>query len=159
MVDPADTNRIYVYYHNTGIQHLYTTTDGGKTWKVQHHDRIFTEIAGDPAHPGRLWLGSQDGLYRSDDGGATVTKVADGPGAGITLDGPRLIVGGDDIRISTDDGRTFRTADIGGLPTYVSDVLRVGDVLYLALPGEPLPDVHPVNRDVRVDFDRPSFLA
>ncbi|MGW5428316.1 hypothetical protein ACWET9_14020 [Streptomyces sp. NPDC004059] len=43
-----------------------------------------------------------------------------------------MIVAGYSIRISTDGGQTFRTSDIGGLPTYVRDVLRVGDALCAA---------------------------
>src|SRR5262249_48075746 len=52
-----------------------------------------------------------------DDGGATVTKVLDGRASAIALDGSRLVVGGDTVRISTDGGRTFTTRDTrGGAP-------------------------------------------
>ncbi|WP_069462982.1 S8 family serine peptidase [Actinacidiphila rubida] len=132
LVDPTDPNRVTVAYHVIGESGLYTTGDGGKTWKVLHQQHVYTALAGDPAHPGRLWMGSADGLYRSDDNGTTATKVADGSVASITLDGSRLIVGGDGIRISSDGGRTFTAADLGGLPTSVSDVLRVGGALYAA---------------------------
>jgi subtilisin family serine protease len=132
LVDPADPDRVTVAYHVFDEAGLYTTADGGKTWKVLHQERAYSVLAGDPARPGRLWLGAADGLYRSDDGGTTVTRVADGPVGAITLDGPRLVVGGNGIRISTDDGRTFTAADLGELPTAVSDVLRVGGALYAA---------------------------
>lgn len=33
---------------------------------------------------------------------------------------------------TSDGGRTFRTADTGGLPTRVSDLIRVGKTLYAA---------------------------
>lgn len=132
LVDPGNPAHIAVAFHVFDQSGLYVTTDGGTTWKVLHQDRIRTALAADPAHPRRVWLGSADGLYRSDDGGATATKIADGPVASITFDGPRLIVSGDGIRVSTDGGRTFRTADLGGLPTTVSDVLRVGHALYAA---------------------------
>ncbi|MET8538071.1 hypothetical protein ABZV67_41770 [Streptomyces sp. NPDC005065] len=69
MVDPANPEHVTVAYGTSDSTGLYTTGDGGKTWKVLHQDRAYTEIKGDPAHPGRLWLGSVDGLYRSDDGG------------------------------------------------------------------------------------------
>ena len=132
LVDPADPDRVTVAYHVMDQAGLYTTTDGGKTWKVLHQTRVYTTLAGDRTDPDRLWLGATDGLFRSDDGGATVTKVADGPATALTLDGPRLIVGGDGIRISSDGGRTFTAADLGALPTSVRDVLRIGSTLYAA---------------------------
>ena len=52
---------------------------GGATWKVLHQSRIYDTLVADPGRRGRMWLGAADGLYRSDDGGATVTKVTDGP--------------------------------------------------------------------------------
>ena len=132
LVDPADPDHVTVAYHVTGDAGLYTTRDGGSTWKILHQDAPRTVLTADPGHRGRLWLGSADGLYRSDDDGATVTRVADGRVDSITLDGPRLIVGGDGIRVSTDGGRTLRSADLGGLPTSVSDVVRAGSALYAA---------------------------
>ncbi|MFF4139134.1 hypothetical protein ACFY1B_48890 [Streptomyces mirabilis] len=54
------------------------------------------------------------------------------PVASITLDGSRLIVGGDGIPVSSDGGRRFTAADLGGLPRSVSDVLGVGGALYAA---------------------------
>ncbi|MBY8882264.1 S8 family serine peptidase [Actinacidiphila acidipaludis] len=132
LVNPADPDRVTVAYHVEDQSGLYTTADGGKTWKVLHQDRVYSALTGDPVRPDRLWLGAADGLYRSDDGGATVAKVADGPVTAITLDGPRLIVGGDGIRVSSDGGRTFTAGNLGGLPASVSDVLRVGGALYAA---------------------------
>lgn len=132
LVDPADSDRVYVSFKRLSGPGLYTTTDGGKTWRVLHHDTAFTSLAGDPRDPRRLWLGAADGLYRSDDGGVTVTKVAEGLVSAIERDGSRLIVGGDGVRVSSDGGKSFRTADVGGLPTRVSDVLRAGGALYAA---------------------------
>ncbi|GGN95226.1 hypothetical protein GCM10011579_095570 [Streptomyces albiflavescens] len=135
-IDPADPNRVLVGT-DSGIQGadatLLATTNNGTTWKTLLHSKLsFNAVIGDPNDPLRLWLGKADGLYRSDDGGATVTKVAEGSVSTLELDGTRLIVGGDGVRVSTDGGQTFRTADTGGLPTRVSDVLRVGDTLYAA---------------------------
>ncbi|WSR66479.1 S8 family serine peptidase [Streptomyces sp. NBC_01198] len=131
-VDPADPDRVLVGYTTLDDAGLYATTDNGATWKALHHDTFFSAVAGDPHDPLRLWLGGTDGLYRSDDGGATVTEVADGAVSALTLDGSRLLVGGDGVRVSTDGGRSFRTADTGGLPTQVSDIIRVGGTLYAA---------------------------
>jgi subtilisin family serine protease len=132
LIDPADPDRVYVSFDSLDGPGLYTTSDSGGSWKVLHQAAPYDALTADPAHAGRLWLGNSEGLYRSDDGGTTVARAADGPVTAIELDGPRLIVGGDGIRVSTDSGRTFRTADTGGLPTRVPDVLRIGKVLYAA---------------------------
>ncbi|WP_406253380.1 S8 family serine peptidase [Streptomyces atratus] len=132
LVHPADPDRVMVGFRSLLGEGLFATGDGGATWKNLYHDRSFDTIVGDPADPRRLWLGNTAGLYRSDDGGVTVTKVADGPVTAIDLDGRRLAVGGESVRVSTDGGRTFRTSDTGAPAIHVSDLLRVGDTLYAA---------------------------
>lgn len=132
LADPADGDRVYVSFSRSGKSGLYTTDDGGVSWRVLYQDHGYGALAADPAKAGRLWLGGSDGLFRSDDGGLTVTKVADGLVSTIEPDGGRLLVGGNGIRLSTDGGRTFRAADTGGLPTRVTDLQRVGQVLYAA---------------------------
>ncbi|MFJ6940470.1 S8 family serine peptidase [Streptomyces sp. NPDC101132] len=135
LVHPADPDRVSVGFRSILGDGLFATTDGGRTWKNLFHERSFDALAGDPRDPRRLWLGNASGLYRSDDGGVTKTKVADGPVSAIATDGRRLVVGGTSVRVSTDGGRTFRTADTGPLALHVSDLLRVGDVLYAATAG------------------------
>lgn len=132
-VHPADPDRVYVAYANLLGQGLFSTEDGGTTWKNLLHDRTyFTAVAGDPKNPDRLWLGAPDGLYRSDNGGDDITKVADGRVDTIEFAGPKMLTGGDAIRVSTDGGKTFRTADTGKLPLRVGDLLQVGSTLYAA---------------------------
>ncbi|KKZ71721.1 S8 family serine peptidase [Streptomyces showdoensis] len=132
LVHPADPNRVAVGFRSIFGDGLFSTSDGGRTWKNLFHERSFGALAGDPRNPRRLWLGNSSGLYRSDDGGVTKTKVADGPVSAILTDGRRLVVGGSSVRVSTDDGRTFRTADTGPLAVHVSDLLRVDGALYAA---------------------------
>ncbi|MEW1687776.1 S8 family serine peptidase [Streptomyces sp. NPDC091265] len=129
-VHAADPDRVYVGYGNQESSGLFSTTDGGATWKNLRHDTYFTSVSGDPRNPKKLLLGTADGLYRSDDGGATVSKIADGRVDTIERTGSQLLIGGDTIRISDNDGRTFRTADAGELPLRVSDMLKVGHTLY-----------------------------
>ncbi|MET9463819.1 S8 family serine peptidase [Streptomyces sp. NPDC006544] len=132
LVHPADPDRVTISFRSILGDGLFTTSDGGTTWKNLFHEKSFDVMAGDPRDPRRIWLGNASGLYRSDDGGVTKTKVAEGPVSAIVMDGRRLVVGGSSVRVSTDDGRTFRTADTGPLAVHVSDLLRVGGALYAA---------------------------
>ncbi|MFF1760926.1 S8 family serine peptidase [Streptomyces sp. NPDC058266] len=132
-VHPADPDRVYVSYGNLQGMGLFSTEDGGATWKNLLNDRTyFTAVAGDPKNPDRLWLGAPDGLYRSDNGGDDITKVAEGRVDTIEFTGSRMLTGGDAIKVSRDGGKTFRTGDTGKLPTRVSDLLQVGGTLYAA---------------------------
>ncbi|MFL6055710.1 MAG: WD40/YVTN/BNR-like repeat-containing protein, partial [Actinoallomurus sp.] len=137
LVDPADPREVVIGYTHLDGSGIYITRDGGATWRKYALGHEVDAIAGDPAAAGWLWLGSPDGLYRSDDnGGVHFTKVADGAVSAITLDRrkpQRIVVGGAALRVSTDGGRTFRTADAGPLAMRVSSLLvspRDPDVLY-----------------------------
>ncbi|PLR95962.1 WD40/YVTN/BNR-like repeat-containing protein [Bacillus sp. T33-2] len=70
-VDPNDGNHIFV----TGVE-LMESTDGGKTWakistRAVHADQH--TMAWDAKQPGRVYLGNDGGVYRSEDNGS-VTK-------------------------------------------------------------------------------------
>ncbi|HEU4348584.1 MAG TPA: glycosyl hydrolase [Actinoplanes sp.] len=65
-VDPRDSQHVHV----AGIA-LLTSHNGGKGWKaddhsihVDHHAMVW-----DPNHPGRVYLGNDGGVFRSDDAG------------------------------------------------------------------------------------------
>ncbi|NGO45561.1 WD40/YVTN/BNR-like repeat-containing protein [Streptomyces ureilyticus] len=65
-IDPRDTEHVHV----AGVA-LLTTKDGGDTWSaddksmhVDHHAMVW-----DPRRPGRVYLGNDGGVYRSDSGG------------------------------------------------------------------------------------------
>lgn len=68
-VDPKDENHLF----NADVN-LRESTDGGRTWHVSegpHADQHIMQW--DPRRPGRVYLGNDGGVYRSDAGGATGT--------------------------------------------------------------------------------------
>ncbi len=123
MVGPDDADRVVVPFWSLRGRGLYVTTDGGANWRKLFQDEMFTAVAADPADPERLWLGSSSGLYRSDDFGQSVQKVTDGEVTAIEVSGSKIVAAGDEIQVSDDGGRSFETADSGGLPMLVADVL------------------------------------
>lgn len=130
LVHPDDPNRVVAGISDGYGAGLAVTVDGGVTWQHRYHGQLFTALAADSATgPDRLWLGGAGGLYRSDDLGATVTRVAEGLVDAVYVGGGRVVVGGEQIRFSTDGGRTFAVADTGGLAMRVSDIV--------GLPGKP----------------------
>ena len=119
----ADPQRVVVAFGSLSGYGLFVTSDAGVNWRKLFHDQVFTTVAADPDDPDRLWLGSSSGLYRSDDFGHTVEKVADGQVTSVAVSGERIIAAGDVIQVSEDGGESFTTADAGGLPMNVGDLL------------------------------------
>ncbi|MEV4756239.1 S8 family serine peptidase [Micromonospora sp. NPDC049559] len=137
-VHPADARQLFIPYYDLAGAGLLVSRDGGASWKRIDHQTRYAAVAGDPRDARRLWLGDQAGLWRSDDGGATRVKVLDGPVTALRVEQNRIVVGGTELRVSTDGGRTFTEArQLGtgrqGLPIRVSQIVAVGDDLYAGL--------------------------
>ena len=66
-VDPKNANHVYA----TGV-HLSEATDGGVHFSapVSFHADQYARVW-DPRVPGRIYLGNDGGIYRSDNGGAS----------------------------------------------------------------------------------------
>ncbi|WP_428950255.1 S8 family serine peptidase [Streptomyces sp. cg35] len=139
LVDPRDPDRVAVSYARIDGPGVYTTTDGGAHWKSLRKNDEFRALTADPDRPGRIWLGGYGGLSYSDDFGRTLTKAADGEVSALGTDGDRLIVGGTALRWSSDGGRTFHTADHGGLRIQVSGVVKAGGAWYAGTTGRWVP--------------------
>lgn len=86
---PADTGEVLVAMSAGGV---YRTTDGGATWQASNtgikayflpdpwpeFGQCVHKVARDAVDPQRLYAQNHHGVYRSDDGGATWSSIADG---------------------------------------------------------------------------------
>ena len=89
--DPNDRNTIYATYGWFGGPHVYKSTDGGRSW--QGADGVGSTALPDvPMHVvvvdrdrgGRVYLGTDAGVFVSDDGGNTWAVENTGYGAIVT---------------------------------------------------------------------------
>ncbi|TDH27995.1 glycosyl hydrolase [Segetibacter sp. 3557_3] len=107
-IDPTNTDVVYVaaygpLWNSGGERGIYKTTDGGKSWKavltVSEHTG-FNEVLIDPRNPKTIYAaahqrqrkvftyvggGPESALYKSDDAGATWTRIMKGIPTGVDL--------------------------------------------------------------------------
>ena len=125
-LSPLEENTVAVQYNATPETGILVSTDGFDTWQSHPYDFVVRDLAFDPAQPKRLWIAADDGLYRSDDLGQTVTRVADTLARSVFIDpaDPEHIVVGTDggALVSTDGGRKFSKAT---MPAFAGPVLSV----------------------------------
>jgi photosystem II stability/assembly factor-like uncharacterized protein len=149
-LDPRDPS---VWYVAVGSGGVFKTTNAGTTWKpLFDKERSYSIgcVTVDPSNPSTVWVGTGenvggrhvgfgDGVYRSDDGGATWTHVGLGESQHVSkivvhprdsnmvwvaAQGPLWSPGGErGLYRSTDRGRTWKKLLGGGEWTGVTDVV------------------------------------
>ncbi len=89
-VDPYDPDTAYATYSTFGVPHVLRTTNGGQSWLALDGsgqgglpDLPAHWIAVRPCDPQQLYVGTELGLFASDDGGAT--WVPANPGLPLTV--------------------------------------------------------------------------
>ena len=113
--------RVYALISNSKKPGLYRSDDSGNTWNIQSEDRrltsrawYFGSITVDPNNPDVLYMPNV-ALYRSEDGGKTISVVRGAPGGDDyhqiwvdPKDSSRMILGTDQgATISLDYGQTW----------------------------------------------------
>ncbi|MFC4555559.1 S8 family serine peptidase [Georgenia faecalis] len=133
-LSPHAEGTVVVSYAALGEAGLMVSQDGFAHWRTYAHGSRISEIAFDPGAPERLWLATSDGLYRSDDLGATLTRLTAAPTQSVWVDpdDPARVVIGEQpgIRVSTDGGASFAPAELDGNANVVS-------ILPVTVPGGP----------------------
>lgn len=119
-IKPGDET---VWYGGTNDGKLYVTRDGGAQWSIVAEipsGGPIRVIGTDSARPAQLFVGSDDGLYQSADGGQTLLKLRDLDGRRIysfaqdTVDQAVLYAGTDNgVYMSRDGGGTWRQSSRG----------------------------------------------
>ena len=104
-VDPANPSIVYLLSAN-----FQRSTDGGATFVVTSSDtHECQKFAADPVTPGVIYVGRDNGLFRSDDRGVTFSQIGGGIANVEFYDGalaatdPKLMIGGTQDNGNLDD--------------------------------------------------------
>jgi hypothetical protein len=85
--DPHDANVVWATYAGFGGSHVYRSADGGATWQPRDGnlpDIPVHSVAIDPVHSGRLYLGTDLGVFVSSDHGSSWSVENTGFAAVVT---------------------------------------------------------------------------
>jgi hypothetical protein len=119
-IDPTDAQKVYVTFGGFSANNVYRTTDGGATWA----DITGTGLTGLPDVPVRslvinptnanwLYVGTEVGIFTSEDGGGTWGVPQDGP-ANVSVD--ELLWLDTNTLVAATHGRGLYKATLG-IPT------------------------------------------
>ena len=130
LVDPADSDYVYVTVSDALSPGVLVSRDGGHSWRKNDLPVVVTAVAGDPTNPNRIWLGGPSGLYLSVDAGQTVTQLSSTPVTAIAVDPQdpqQLIIGGNGLYLSSDGGKTLRETDRSPYRLHITAVTIASD--------------------------------
>ena len=113
LIDPSNSNTVYVSFGGYSSGNIRKTTDGGTTWTDISTGLAEAPIRGIARHPTNsswLYVGTEVGVFSSEDGGTTWSTTNDGPGA-ISVD-EIFFVGSTTTLIAATHGRGMFQASL-----------------------------------------------
>lgn len=128
IVDPADARIVYVAFGGYSInspqpQNLWRTTDGGATWSPVAGSGStalpmvpIRTIVRHPRNQQQLYVGTDIGIYESQDNGASWSTSQQGP-ADVSVD-ELAFVTGSELLLAATHGRGVWTADTSSVSTF-----------------------------------------
>ncbi|MFB7115873.1 S8 family serine peptidase [Streptomyces sp. NPDC056291] len=127
-VSPIEPQTVAVSYGSISEAGFMVSHDGFATWRTHADGRRINQILFDPSNADRIWLATDDGLYRTDDGGETEKQLTTTPVKSVHVDpaDPSHVVVGKQpgVAVSFDGGATFADATIPD--SYANIVALVG---------------------------------
>lgn len=84
LIDPSDSNTVYVAFGGYSSGNIRKTTNGGASWTDISTGLPQAPVRGIARHPTNaswIYLGTEVGVFTSEDGGVTWSTTNDGPGA------------------------------------------------------------------------------
>ena len=122
-----------VYGADATSGRLLVSTNGGRTWTARTPPAPLVDLVVDPRDPEHLVATTQDGMFRSRDGGAR-WRPLDRQLIGLMAwsDALVLVDGEGRVRRSTDAGATW--SQVGSIGTQPAAVTADGDALLVATP-------------------------
>ncbi|MBM3545985.1 MAG: hypothetical protein FJX54_03450 [Alphaproteobacteria bacterium] len=88
LIDPSDSNTVYVSFGGYSSGNLRKTSDGGSSWTTISTGLPEAPIRGIARHPTNaswIYAGTEVGVFTSEDGGSSWSTTNDGPGA-VSID-------------------------------------------------------------------------
>ena len=127
-IDPTDHNRVYVSTGGFTANNLWGTTDGGASWKVITGTDPYSlpavpirSVVMHPQNAARIYVGTEAGVFGSEDGGDTWEASNAGP-ANVSVD--QLFWNTDKELVAATHGRgMFKTAISGNDTPQIYDPL------------------------------------
>ncbi|HZH98061.1 MAG TPA: hypothetical protein VEX38_03745, partial [Fimbriimonadaceae bacterium] len=132
LIDPDNSNKVYVSTGGFTSDNLYRTVDGGATWTDitgNLPDAPIRGIARHPNNPNWLYVGTEVGIFATEDGGATWSTTNDGP-ATVSVDEVNFMHGSTTLLAAT-HGRGLWTSatEVAVLPDLTSFSLNPNSVI------------------------------
>src|SRR5205085_8786270 len=127
-IDPRSPDVVYL---GTGDnqsprpgQTVARSTDGGRSWAMQARftNQPVCALAVDPANSSRVFAGSAEGLFISQDAGGSWNKVIDSPATSIAFDSQGFVYAGvlGQDSAGARDHVLMRSSDSGRTWSYIS---------------------------------------